>query len=166
MPENQELVWVDKDFAAKINALTTKKATRDQQEKVFDEYMKGVTESIQRDFRASLEGLDEDATIFTGLMLKVKQAFEKAKNEHLVASEELWEKFEAEIPSTRDKVQKLVDILDPLTKKLTEINSLIGKINTWDINKLNESIALLASSYGKNKEMVEFLVTHFGKDTK
>jgi len=34
---------------------------------------------VKRDFAASLEGLEEDAAIFTGLMLKVKQAFEKGK---------------------------------------------------------------------------------------
>jgi hypothetical protein len=124
--------------------------------------MAKISDTIRRDFRDNLEGLEEDAAMFTGLMLKVKQAFEKAKNAHLSASYELWEKFEQEIPSTTKKVESLLHILDPLEKKLTSINALMGKISTYNIDRLNESLSLLASLHGANREMVEFLVKNFG----
>ena len=164
MPDNQELIWVDKDFAERWKELTKARATREQQLVVFDEYVKGVTDYVRKDFKANLEGLGEDAAMFTGLMLKVKQAFEKAKNEQLNATYELWEKFEAEIPSTKEKVDKILQALDPLEKKLTSINALIGKISTYNIDKLNESLSMMASLYGANREMVEFLVVNFGKE--
>jgi len=164
--EDTELIWVDKDFAEQWKALTTEKATREMREKVFNEYMKTTTEKVQQSFRSDLENLEEDAAIFQGLMLKVKQAFEKAKNEHLNASYDLWEKFESEIPSIRDKTNKLIETLRPLEAQLNTINGLLGKINTYNIDKFISSISVLASSYGKNKDMIEFLIKHFGAETK
>ena len=161
--EKQELIWVEKEFAERWKEMTNAKATREQQITVFAEYMDSVNRAVKEDFRASLEALDEDAAIFAGLMLKVKQAFGKAKDEHLTASYELWEKFEAEIPSVQGKIDSLVKVLKPLKNELTEINDLIGKINTHDIDKLIRSVDLLSNSYGKQKEMVEFLVKHFGE---
>lgn len=159
--EKTELIWVEKEFAERWKKLETANATRDQQEKVFNEYMDSVTAEVKRDFKASLEALDEDAAIFTGLMLKVKQTFGKAKDEHLNASYELWEKFDAEIPSVRGKVDSLVKTLKPLKDELTEINDLIGKINTHDIDRLMKSIEGLAGVYGTQKAMVEFLIANF-----
>ena len=159
--DNQELIWVDKVFAEKYKELSTNKNKRDEQEKVFNEYLEKVQSDIRRDFQCNLDSIEEDAAIFTGLMLKVKQAFEKAKNEHLDASYELWENFDKEIPSVQDKVDKLVSVISPLQKQLAEINSLLSKISTWNIDKFNESISLLANTCGKNKDMIEFLVKNF-----
>ena len=108
-----------------------------------------------------LEGLEEDAAIFSGLMLKVKQSFGKAADEHLQSSYELWENFDKEMPSTREKISKVISLLDPLEKKLKIITDLISKIDKWQIDKLNESISLMATNYGKSKEMVEFLIKNF-----
>jgi len=155
--DNKELIWVDKDFAKNLWKVL-------EQEKVFDEYLTTVTEKIRKDFQYSLESMEEDAAIFTGLMLKTKQSFEKAKNEHLDASYQLWEKFEEEIPSTKLKTEALLETLTPLEEKLKEINSLMGKIECYNLDKFVESLSILSMAYGKNKEMIEFLVKHFGKD--
>ncbi len=161
--DKDELIWVDKEFAEKWKALKTAQSTREQQEAVFNEYMNKVSEKVREDFKTSLDSLEEDAAMFTGLMLKVKKAFEKAKDEHLTASYDLWEKFENEIPPTKEKIDKIVNLLTPLEKQLNTINELLRKINTNDLNRFIESLALLSNTYGKNKEMVEFLVKHFGK---
>jgi len=161
--DHQELIWVSKELAERVKKMQTEQATREQQDSVLNEYIESLKADVKRDFKCNLESLEEDAAIFTGLMLKVKQAFEKAKGEQLTASYELWEKFEAEIPSVNEKVNMLLKVLKPLKDELTQVNDLIGKIDTYDINRLNESVAHLASSYGKNKEMIEFLITNFGK---
>lgn len=162
--DDKELIWVDKDFAEKWKIITNEKNKREEREKVFDEYLKGVTEEIQKDFECVLDGLEEDAAIFTGMMLKTKQSFEKAKNEHLEASYELWDKFEKEIPSTKEKTEKLLQVLTPIKGELTAIDSLLSKINTYNLDKFIESLSLLSGAYGKNKEMIEFLVKHFGEE--
>jgi len=164
MMEKQELIWVEKEFAERWKELTTKKATRDQQVEVFEKYMESVQGGIRDDFRANLDGLEEDVAVFTGLILKVKQAFQKASEAHLTASYELWEKFQGEIPSVNKKMDSLISTLKPLEEKLTTINGLLGKISTHDIDRLTRSVECLATAYGTQKEMVEFLVKHFGEE--
>lgn len=159
--EGQELIWVNKELAERWKTMTAKQATRDEQEKVLNEYMDTVLVKIREEYKSNLESLEEDALMFTGLMLKVKQAFGKAKDEHLLASYELWEKFQDEIPSVSKKTEAIIKTLKPLKDELTEINTLIGKINTWNIDELAKSVDLIANMYGANKEMVEFLVNNF-----
>jgi len=159
--EKKELIWVSKEFSEKWKKLEAEEATRETQNAVFDQYVKSVTDQVAKEFKVNLESLDEDAAIFTGLMLKVKQAFEKAKNEQLDASYALWEKFDAEIPLVSKKVASIVASLKPLKDELTEINALISKVNTHDIDRLNESVSTLAGTYGKHKEMIQFLIKNF-----
>ena len=164
MPKDQELIWVDKDFAEKWKTLTAEKTTEEEREKVFDEYLNRVTEKTRTAFKCDLESIEEDAAIFKGLLLKTRQVFEKAKNEHLEAAYTLWEKFEEEIPSTQEKTDKILKILEPLVKQLNAINELLRKINTHDLDRFNKSLSVLSNAYGKNREMIEFLVKHFGKE--
>lgn len=163
MSDNKELVWVEKEFAEKYKALEGKKETREMQIAVFEEYMNKVQNQARSDFKANLETLDEDAAIFSGLMLKVKQSFEKAKNEHLDASYALWEKFEKEIPDVRTKIQKITETVTPLKKELEDVNALLAKINTYDLDRVIEAISKLHNMYGTSREMVDFLVNNFKK---
>lgn len=159
--QEQELVWVDQEFAEKLKRLDTERATREQQEKVFDEYIRAVTASIQRDFRANLEGLEEDAAIFAGLCLKTRQAFEKAKNEHLEASTTLWEKFDTEIPSVKKKTEAVVAELKPILDMVKAIDDGIKKIDIMRFDRLLECLRAMASLYGQERAMLEFLVNNF-----
>lgn len=161
MRENQELIWVDKEFAERLKILQSQQSTREEQSAVFNDYLATITDQVRRDFKANLESLEEDAAIFTGLMLKVKQSFGKAKDEQLSASYALWEKFEAEIPSVQKKTEAIIAVLKPLKSELVAINELLGSISTHNIDRLKESIDAFANSYGINKKMVEFLVMNF-----
>jgi hypothetical protein len=162
--DKKELIWVDKEFALRWNKLEEAKTTRDEQEKVFDAYMASVTADIKRDFRATLDGLDEDAAIFTGLILKVKQAFEKAKNEHLTASYQVWENFDKEAPNVSKKTQSLIDTIKPLKSELQELNKLLGHIDTSQIECVITAVNGLNALYGSSKEMIEFLINNFKKE--
>ena len=159
--DNKELVWVEKEFAEKYKMLENKKEMREQQIAVFEDYMKKVQEQTRSEFRANLESLDEDAAIFSGLMLKVKQSFEKAKSEYMDSSYALWEKFEKETPNAKDKTQKMVAVLTPLKQELEQVNALLNKINTYDLDRVIAAIEKLNGLYGSSKDMVEFLVQNF-----
>lgn len=162
--DGKELIWVSKEFAEKYKKMQSENAKIDEQVKVLDEYMAQVSEASKNDFKVNLENLEEEVAIYTGLMLKVKQAFGKAKDESLNASYALWEKFEDEKPRIGKKIDQLINILDPLEKKLNSINDLIGKIRTYNIDRLIESIQKLTCLHSEGKEMFEFLVKNFSKE--
>lgn len=155
--ENKEIVWVDSKLAERY-----KKIESDENRyKVFEEYLKTVAEESQRDFRANLEGLEEDVAIYTGLMLKVKQSFKKAKDEQLDASYELWEGFEKEIPSIQQKTAQIISTLNPLSKMLDEINSKLKSIDTYGIERMNETLRSFQNLSGKGSKIFEFIVNNF-----
>lgn len=161
MEKEKDLIWVSKEFAEKFKALEKEENTREEQSKIFDEYLEQIQEKVKSDFKANLESLEENAAIFTGLMLKVRQSFEKAKNEHLEASYELWEKYDIEKGSIEEKTQKIILGLKPLKDELKEINDLLGKIRTYEMEKVIETIEKLNGLYGNSKDMIKFLVNNF-----
>ena len=158
---DRDLIWVEKEFAAKYTELDKDKTKNEERLKVFDEYLKKVSDESRADFRATLEALEEDAAIYTGLMLKVKQAFGKAKDEALAASYAQWEGFDKERSNIHKKIGDVVEMLDPLEKKLNDINTMLAKIQTFNIDKFAESLRALSGLYGEGKEMVSFLIKNF-----
>ncbi len=164
--DNKELIWVEKEFAERYKVLESEKDKNEQRRKAIDEYISKISESSRNDFKANLESLEEDVAIYTGLMLKVKQAFGKAKDEALEASYSLWEEYDKEKPSISKKIDDLCSLLDPLEKKLNLVNDAFGKIRTFNIDHLIESLCKLAGLYGESREMFDFVVKNFGKDNK
>jgi len=164
MSDNKELIWVEKEFAERYKVLESDKSKNEQRCKALDEYISKISETSKSDFKANLESLEEDVAIYTGLMLKVKQAFGKAKDEALEASYALWEKFDEEKPSVRKKVSDFCDMLDPLEKKLNSINDALGKIRTYNIDRLVESMQKLTGLCGESRDMFDFIIKHFGKE--
>ena len=156
--KNTKLIWLDEEQAIRFE----KCSSDEEKYKVFEEYLTGVAEESKKEFKANLESLEEDVAIYTGLMIRVKQAFEKAKNEQLALSYSVWENFDKEMPSIKDNVEKVVSTLDPLLIKLQNINEQLGKINTWNIERVIETINKFQDLSGKSKEMFEFIVKNFG----
>lgn len=165
MHKKTDIIWVDEDFAKEYNKLTSDESKKAAWVEMFSEYVKTVNKASRDDFVASLDGLEEDVAIYKGLMLNVKQAFEKAKNEQLESSYELWLKFEEDMPIIKEKTQKIIDTLNPLCNKLTEMNDLMSKMNTYDFEKLISAIEKFAGLYGRNKDMVEFLFNNYKPDS-
>jgi archaellum component FlaC len=157
-----ELVWVSKEQAERYNKLESD----DERYKAFEEYMKTVSLETQKQFKADLEGIEEDVAVYSGLLLKVKQSYKNVQAEHYAATYKLWEDFDKELPSTSAKIEKIISTLDPLAKKLNELNNLIKTIKTWDVEKLIETIEKLSGMYGTNQKMVEFLVNNFKREEK
>ena len=149
--------YVPKEFAEKF-----RKIDSDEQKHIaFDEYLKTVQEKSKAEFKANLESLDEDVAIYTGLMLKVKQAFEKAKDEQLNLSYATWEKFDEEIPSIKEKTSLIVSQLKPITEELEKIKNLLGDINTYRFDQVSQSIATFISLANGNKDLFEIMCKHF-----
>jgi len=157
-------IWVDKDFADKWKALKSKQATREEQEKVFDEYCKQITSQVRKDFEINLESLEEDAAMFKGLMIKVKKTFEETKNEYLEASEAVWEKFEKEVPSIQKNIDRLTKLIDPLSKQLDVVKKKFETISTYNYKQVVELIQLVSSLNDKNKNTLELILKYNKED--
>ena len=159
--DNKELIWVEKEFAEKFKILEKDASKNEQRIEALDEYMKTVSDKSKREFKSNLESLDEDVAIYTGLMLRVKQAFEKAKDEQLSASYALWEKFDAELPKVDEKIDTLIKTIQPLEEKINNLNDMLSKIQTYNIEKLVTAIKGASDLYGQDKKMFEFLIKNF-----
>lgn len=155
--EKKELVWVTEEAAKRYNAINNQA----DKIKYFNEYIENIKGRSKEEFRANLDSLDEDVAIYKGLMLNVKQAFEKAKIEQLSTSYEMWEKFEKEMPGIKEKTQKMVNILNPLSEKLKEIDGFMKTIRTYEFEEMIKVIEKFAGLYGNNKNMMEFLIKNY-----
>lgn len=161
MPENEELIWVDKEFADRFNAMKSKKAEREMQIQVLEDYMKTVTDASKSDFKVSLECLEEDVAVYSGLMLHVKQSFGKAKDEALTSSYALWEEYEKDMPSVKEKTKSITDALNPLQDSLTSINKSIDSINQHKLERMLELVAKFNGMSEETKTVMKFLIENF-----
>jgi len=80
--EEREFVYVPKSLAKKIKELEDGKVKED----LILEYL----DKSRKEVKANLETLEDDVIQYQGIMIKAKQTFEKAKNEQLTASYDLW----------------------------------------------------------------------------
>jgi uncharacterized protein YPO0396 len=160
MEKKQELIWVDEEFAKRYAEIKTDESKL----RALDDYLKGVMEESKEEFKAQLTLMDEDVAIYMGLMLKAKQAFKKAKDEQLSASYALWEEFDKELPSTRKKVENILNELNPLVEKIKEVNSLLVQVRSYDMEKVIATVKEMSRLYGEQKAMIDFLVKNFKRE--
>jgi hypothetical protein len=160
--EGQELIWVKKEFADQYKTILD----NDEKERVLADYLKQVSEQAREEYQDNLESLEEHAAIYTGLMLKMKQAFGKASEEALSASYAVWEGFSKEKPKLQKNVDDMLAILKPLEQNLNTINESLAKINTWNIEKVSDAISRFTNLTGKSQEMFEFIVKNFDKEAR
>jgi len=151
---SKELIWVSEEFAKKYNKIQDE----NEQIKILEEYIKSLRKSFQDEYQTNIQMLEEDLIMLKALNLKVKQAFEKAKNEALDASYEIWEKYEEEIPKFNDKIKRLLRVLEPLSEKLEKINSLLSEINIRELQQLADLITRFSNMNEKEKRVFELLL--------
>jgi len=162
--EEKELIWVEKRFAEKYNMLSEEANKNEERLRALNDYIETVSEKTRKDFKSDLECLEEDAAIYKGLMLSVRQAFEKAYDEHKTTSYAIWEAAEKEIPSIEKKVQEFVGKLKPLAVALREINELTKQLDTFNLDRFVDSIINITNLHGQQKEMMGFLIANFSKE--
>lgn len=163
MPRDEELIYVDKEFAERFKEMKTKGAEREVQIQVLEDYMQTVSDSSKSDFKANLKCLEEDVAIYSGLMLHVKQAFGKAKDEALISSYAQWEEYEKDMPSLAKKTKAITDSLDPFLEKLKQINAQLEKIRTYNFDKIIETVGRFNSMSDESKKVMRFLFDNFNQ---
>ena len=153
----QDLIWVDKEFANKF------KEVKDDNKKaeILEEYLKSVQKTTRDEYRSSLEAMDEDAVMYQGLMLKTKKRFEELKNESLDAFYKMWEDYDAERGKIQKKVEDVSRLLEPLKNEINQINEALGKIRTWDFEKLLKTLRNVSALCEKDMVMLEFLMKNY-----
>ena len=161
MSDDKELIWVEKEFAEKYKAVESDANKNKERVKALNDYLATVSTKTRASFKGDLETLEEDAAIYKGLMLSVRQAFEKAKNEHMDATYKIWEDSEKELPSTEKKVAQFINKLKPLIVTLKEAESIIKSINTFQIDDFVKSVESFNRLHDNHKEMLGFLIENF-----
>jgi len=160
--KNQKLIWVDKEFAEKYKAFESEQNKIELQLAALNDYIKNLSKESKKDFKCNLESIEEEAAIYAGLMLKVRQSFGKAKDKALSASYAIWEEWDKEMPNVDAKVAAVVISLKPITEQLSEIKSLLSQINLYDFDKLLKTVQAIANLDPKSQGIIEFIVKHFG----
>jgi hypothetical protein len=156
----KELIWVEKEFAARFSKIESD----EEKQSVLNKYIDGVAKKAKDDYSSTLECMKEDAVLFQGLMLETKRVFEKTKNESLSAFYDLWENYDKEKSEVVKKVNAIKDELEPLKKELKEIKDLCGSINTWEINKLMETMSMFRGISKDSKDMLLFAYANYKKE--
>ena len=153
----KELIWVEKDFAEKYKKIES----NEEKIRLFESYMKNLTESVKDEYKNSIKVLDEESKIFAGMMLKTKKVFGEALQNALDSSYDVWEKFDKQRADIHKKAVTITDELEPMEDKLTNISNLISKINTYNFDRLYESVSKISSLDGKGLRMLEFLIENY-----
>jgi hypothetical protein len=159
MEEKKELVWLPKLLADKILAYQEK--GEDYQEMI-DKYIKDIKGYLLEDIKA----MDDEMLVYQASMVKAKNKFKEVKEEQLNGFYSLWEKFEEDVSKFRDFTTNSIKELEPLKESLKEINNLIDKISTWQVNDFLETlqkINTIIDSENKTSEMVKFLFNNYKK---
>ena len=156
----KDLVWVPKELADKVKAYND--PFSDEVVALMEKYI----DQSKDEWKINLESLEEDLLMYRGLMVKTKKEFEATKKEQCSAAYELWEKIEADVPKTKEKIDNLIKLFDPLEKKLDRLNSSLAKIDTYQIERFAELVSKLdsiLSCKGQTNDMMVFLMENFKK---
>ena len=149
MSEEKEYIslYVTKPLAEKL---------KDLKEGGEDNAVIGYINEAKRDMKINIESIGEDVLIFKDQMATAKKEFLSAKDEHIKSTYELWEKFDEEMPRTRDEIKKIVSTLTPLKKELDKINNLMKEISLWKAKSFAEDLETIKNIL-QNKELTEMI---------
>ncbi len=148
--EEKDLVWLPKSLVKKI-----KKAEEGGED--YENLVISYLDESNREVRNNLELLEEDVLQYRGLMVKAKQEFKKAKEEHLQASYEVWEEFDKELPSISEKVQKLTDEVKPIKEAADELKDTLNSISLYNLKELADVIEKISNYLSYNSETGKIL---------
>jgi hypothetical protein len=151
----KDLIWVPKNVADEYKKMESDAGQL--------EFIEKYIEETRKDLKLDLDNFEDDVIKYRGLMLKAKETFRKAKEEELQANYDLWENFEMEKPAISEKINSIVNLLDPLKNELNEISGILKKIDLYELQNLEKTLNSIHNLYGDNKAMVEFLMLNYKK---
>ena len=158
---NKDLIWVEKEFAEKYKKLEDKSEKNAERIKIFEEYIDKVSNSSKSEFKACLESLEEDAAMYTGLMLKVKKTFNDVSNTALCSFEDIWEDYDKNKTTIVKKIKDVTTLLNPLKEQVDSIEKTIKSISSYNLDRLVESLSLLNTLSEKNLDILKFVVKNY-----
>ncbi|RLC30414.1 hypothetical protein DRH13_04380 [Candidatus Woesebacteria bacterium] len=153
----------DEETAKKFKSFESAENKRELQSTALNEYMEKVSDKSKEDFKVNLECLEESAAVYVGLMVQVRQKFEKAKNEQLETSYALWEEWDNERPNVEKKIKAITDSMIPLKNSIDEINKGIDGINLHRLEKILELVDKFNGMSDSSKEVMKFLIENFNQ---
>ena len=151
----REIVWLPEELAKKVKDLEDKDLRYDLVSKYVDE--------AKLDMKYAVEGIDEDVVVFKASMIRIRTEFKKVVAEQVADMEKLWETHDKKSSDIKNKVETLVAKLKPVTEELNAINALFSKIGTYNLEKVVETLQKVSNLYGKEKDMIQFVIEHFGE---
>ena len=161
---NEECVFVSKELADKIKSAKSD----DRQLAVIQEYLDNAKNSMAGD----LEGMEEDAIKFKGMLLSYKKAYKEALEAHNDAVYKLWEDIDGHLPNMKEKAKKLISDLDEVFPKLDEIISKfntignnIDRMNMYSLKEMVELVDKINNSSDATKEVL-LKVLSYSKENK
>jgi hypothetical protein len=150
---NEECVFVSKELADKIKSAKSD----DTQLAVIQEYLDNAKKSMAGD----LEGMEEDAIKFKGMLLSYKKAYKEALEAHCDAVYKMWEDIDGSLPNMKKKADKLVaDLevvfpkLDEILNKFSNIENIINRINMYSLKEMVDLVDKINNSSDSTKEVL------------
>ena len=124
-----------------------------------DDILQQYIDKTKSDIEIDLDNLDYDMLQYKATLSKWHKEMKSAYEELSDKGYNLWEEFDKNRPNFNKKMEQFLHAANPVKNVLTEINQNLTKINMWQIDKLLELIRTISMMSGKEKEMLQFLMT-------
>ena len=115
--------------------------------------------------KQELQQMDDDLLQYRALLLKMREAYKEAQQEHYNKVNDLWDEISKSVPSFTKKVESLVKELEPVTIALTAIKNQTDSVNTWKAKEIIEMVNLVSNMTPEKIEMFNLLV-NYSKESK
>lgn len=126
-------------------------------ERAVDEYFQWSVSAIV----ANLESLDETVVQYKALNVKARNDFRVAALDMSKKSETVWDDWDRAMPRITSKIAKMRGELEPLKKNLDDINDVINKINTWDVERLLKTMHEVECASSGTLKIIAFLMDNY-----
>lgn len=105
--------------------------------------------------------MDDEVLKYRSSLLRIREEFGKAYQEHVKKQEDLWNDIHKSVPSFQSKVQSIVRELEPLSAEVSRIDKALEKVSTYRIKEMLEVVKLIESLDSNKLAMFNSLVENF-----
>ena len=154
MTDDKKFVYLPVELADQVESIGSDKVLSAVIEKYFEESM--------RDIKANLETLDDMVLQYKGLMSKAREEFRTASNDMVEKSYKTWEEFDAKTPVISRKVKAVCDELKPIHKSLTDLDTLINRLDFRHLERILDVVERVANMTPEAQKVMGFLIENWG----
>lgn len=117
-----------------------------------------AAKKIKGHMQTEVDEMDDELVRYKGMLANFKIEFKKAKKDQLKEMYDIWEDFDQEISKIQKKIDSITQVVEPLNKQASDLNNLLSKLNTYNLDKLLELLNAINRAYsGKSKEIINYL---------